>query len=152
MEMGGMHGGWMGAMLYLDMTDSQINQLIDQYSSFMKDHLQTLRQRAELQKQLYEIRSSDDPDIEKLRDVRVKLSNINADLEAEALQARKKAMNILTEEQREKLGDMPMPFFGGRGQGFLYDRMSDDDMRRGWMHYKGPGQWWWDDTTRTRNR
>ncbi|MDP8209053.1 MAG: Spy/CpxP family protein refolding chaperone [Candidatus Electryonea clarkiae] len=128
---GGQRGGSIAAMINLGLDDKQIDNIINLQKTHMKTQVPLQRKKMEIGKDLQTLRNSDSPDSDKLRDLMTRMAAVQADMQINAIDNRSKAMALLTDEQKAKLGDRPFPMFHGPpGKGrFGWDC---DGTRRGW--------------------
>ncbi len=110
-SMGKMCGNPLTQLLDLGLSDKQIGKYIDLHAQLMKGQVPALRERMRLEKELADLRAADNPNTDKLRATIEELGKVKADLEVRKVEARKAALKILTDEQKEKLGNQPLPMF-----------------------------------------
>ncbi|HEB84901.1 MAG TPA: hypothetical protein ENI92_07865 [Bacteroidetes bacterium] len=100
-------------LIELGLDDGQITRLIDVHSAMIKRQLPLVRRLNELGKQRQALLDAGETDAEQLRDVMQEMGKVKADLMVNRMQAEKQARALLNAEQLEKLGDRPLPMFGG---------------------------------------
>jgi Spy/CpxP family protein refolding chaperone len=116
-NMGTMHAATFSRLFDLGLTDQQISKLIDQNAEMLKKQIPTLRQRNQLSSDLSEQMAAKSPDMQKVRNDIEQLGKVNADLEVQRITAQQNDMSLLTDQQRQKLGDNALPLFTYQGTG-----------------------------------
>ncbi len=125
-------GGMVGTLMDLDLSDKQIGKVVDIRAACMRDQIPLKRELRALSEERDAL-SDDELNRDNLEQLYEKMARIRARLEVNRVEAQKKALGVLTKEQREALGDHPLPLFGGRyhqkcGMGYGHGKDS-----------KGPG-------------
>ena len=147
--MGGPHGqrGPMELCMKLDLTDEQVGQLVDLHAAHVKEMVPMKREQHEIGKELRELKNSSAPDEKQLKKLMGKMADLKADMLLNSKAVRAEALKVLTDDQKTKLGDHPIPFFGGprgpHGKGHGGKFMGKRGMRRGGC-CDGDGPWWMD--------
>ena len=130
-------GGMHGLMRNVDLTDSQIDKMLDLKKDMQASHIKLNNERRDLLDEAGKLSDDTEANRNRLGDIAKRLDAIDLQLEKDRVQHHEKMMNMLTDEQweqigidraqaREAFGDRPMRGrhmgrgFGpghGRGQG-----------------------------------
>lgn len=144
MMMGAMMGNGMmhplAALEKLGLSDKQIGKIIDLQADQLKEGLSISRKMSNTWQSLAELQQADSPDYGKIEAQMIELAKDRTAMMKLTRQTEEKALKVLTDEQRETLGDNPLPLpFGchmnGNGMmgGMMSGGMMGGMMQRG-MH------------------
>ncbi len=99
----------------LDLSDKQIEDLLELRSELLQEQLPVLRQRWEKIDELRDLRQSGNQDRTRIESLQAEISELDAKLERAHADAAEKALKVLDEEQRQALGNRPIPLFDAPG-------------------------------------
>ncbi len=102
----------------LDLSDDQVNKLIDLHAELQKKQIALHRKIDADQEKIGDLYDAEKLDETQLKKLVKEKAELQAELQINHRNSVDKALAVLTAEQKEKLGDCPIPFFGPQGDKF----------------------------------
>lgn len=115
MSSGMMNSGTMmnplASLMDLGLSDDQIDQLVDIQANRIKKSLEIQRTMLVAREELSELKRAEDPNFDRIQDQMVRVAKAEAELMKLNANVEKRAMQVLTDDQKLALGEnsLPMP-------------------------------------------